>query len=360
MTRFTTRTRAWSASLAIAATISTVSGDEWIQVKDIGGRKLTVKIEKVEGDNVKFSTKNGKSYTYPISKFSVADQVALRKWKPRASSESTVKENSVLKRVGARGATTIYRTKHFEFEVVGSARAAQLKNLAPVFEATHWAFSKLPVSVELKPANSHFKVRFYALTSDFEIASGESLAAGRPAIYNLSDDILVAPLERLQASPGLRREIGFALLGQRLHTWPPWLAAGITEYLAAASYKDLDGDMKKPLANVVRYLDKTYNLSGENLPMLSPSAVVKLDYSALWDEAADGIKNRSSALLAFYYFAHLDRKGEGLDGYVRAIRTNTAPGEALALLTNGREPARLEDELVVAFLSKKLRIAFIR
>ena len=111
---------------------------------------------------------------------------------------------------------------------------------------------------------------------------------------------------------------------------------------------------------MIAYLDEVYGLSGKTIPMVSPFTVLGLNYSTLRTDSLEGNKGRSSALLTFYYFAHLDRKGKGMDNYLLAIRTKTAPDEAATALLNGREQMRLEDDLKVAYVPKKLRIAFIQ
>jgi hypothetical protein len=312
----------------------------------------------VEGDRVKFSTKNRKSYTYDITKFSVTDRLTLRKWKP--TEKNPVEEDSKLNPAKSEEGHTAFRSKHFEFDIIGDTTADQLAGFVPIFEAVHWAFSKLPVDLKPKPAESHFKVKLYTSYKDFEIASKESLTEEQPAIYNLDKDIFLAPIDRLKPSPLLTREIAYALLGERLATMPPWLAVAVTEYLAAAPYKDLALNQKDPLANTIAYLNKSYGLSAKTIPMVSPFTVMGLNYKTLRDSGLEGSKGRSSALLTFYYFAHLDRKGKGMDAYMLAIRTKTAPDEAAAALLNDRNQAKLEDEFKVAFVPKKLRIAFIQ
>ncbi len=350
----------WTAILALALSLASASAQEWTEVKDNKGRKLTVKIEKVEGDKVTFSTKNGKSYTYAITKFSVTDQLTLRRWKPSASSASPVKEDSKVEEISSSDTASVFRTKHFEFDIVGNAQKGQVAAFAPIFEAVHWSFSSLPVSLEPKPKESHFKVKLYVSESDFEISSQETLAPDQPAVYNLDKDMLIAPMERLRQSPALIREIAFFMLGDRLTTLPPWLAVGITEYVAAAPYRSHGLDFEDPLANMVAYLDTSYGLSNKTLPMLSPVTVMGLDYGALRGTGLDGNKSRSSTLLTFYYFAHLDRDGKGLTDYMRALRAKTAPDEALALLANGRESLQIEDQLKIAYVPKKLRVAYIK
>lgn len=359
MKKFHRRSRV-GAVLFLTASLSCLWADEWTEVKDIQGRKLTVKIEKVEDDEVTFSTKNGKSYTYPIDKFSLIDQLNLRQWKPPRTTANPVKEDSELQKVETSDLDSVFRSKHFEFQILGEAEAEQIETMVPVFEAVHWAFFDLPVSLEPKPAESHFKVRLYLTESDFEISSQETLGRDQPAIYNLSKDVLFAPIGRLKPSPALTREIAFSLLGERLTTLPPWLAVSVTEYLAAAPYQDHKLNLEDRLANMLRYLEEVYGLADKTMPMLPPNEVFARDYSTFRAEGLEGNKSRSSALLAFYYFAHLDGKGEGLTNYVRAVQTNTAPDEALGALTRDREPLRLQDDIKVAYVPKQLRIAYIK
>lgn len=351
-----------AAGLAVLLLTTSAPAEEWTEVKDNQGRTLTVKIESVKDNQVTFSIKNGKSYTYPITKFSITDQVTLRRWKPAPGSDSPVKEDSKVEAVSASDTSSVYRSKHFEFELIGGGTEAQVTRFAPLFESVHWAFSSLPVEIDPKPAESHFKVKLYASESDFEIASQETLAENQPAIYNLGNDTLLGPIERIKPSAALTKEIAFAMLGEKLNTLPPWLAVGLTEYVAAAPYRDHALDLKDPLANMVAYLASEYGMTSKSVPMLSPTSVLSLDYNALRAPGLEGSKSRSSALLTFYYFAHLDGEGKGkaLEGYLLALRTQASPEDALGRLTGGREARLVDDGVKVAYIPKKLRVAFIK
>lgn len=354
----------WSVCLATMGilTFGSLAEEPWKEVKDIRGRTLTVKIEKVENDNVTFTTKNGKTHTLAITKFSLTDQLAFRKWKPAPGSTSPVKADATLAEVKSTDTQTVLRTKHFEYDVVGQAKADQIEEIAQFFEAIYHAFSELPIDVTPKPAESHFQVKVYLTDSDFEISAQEDLGAEQPAVFNLGKNQLLAPLPRLKPSPALAREVAYTLLGQQLETLPPWLAVAVTETIAAAPYqKDaLIVDMNDPLANMKEHLAKVYGLTAKTIPSLPPTAVAALDYRKLRAEGLEGNKSRSSALISFYFFAYLDRKGKGMENYMRAIKVGTAPDEAFATLANEREADVLGDALKVAYLPKQMRIAFIQ
>lgn len=337
-----------------------VQAEDWIDVKDIKGRKLTVKIENVDGDDVTFSTKNGKTFTYKITKFSVVDQLALRKWKPPVGSSSPVEENAKLGAESDTAAGKIYKTKHFEFEVIGEAAKAKVAEVAPHFEAVHWAFQQLPSNFSPKPADSHFKVKIFAKRADFEIAAQEKLAEGQPAIYNLSKDVLVAPLETLESSSALTREVAYLLLGSRLTKLPPWLAVAVTEYVASAPFEKNSLNLEDPFKNMSAHLAAVYGLADRNIPMLKPSEVLTLNYSSLRSAGLEGNKARSSALLTYYFFSALDSKGKHMERYLSALNAATSPDEAMAALANERDEAQLADALRVGYVPKKLRVAFIK
>lgn len=334
--------------------------EDWIDVKDIKGRKLTVLIENVDGDDVTFSTKNGKTFTYKITKFSVVDQLTLRKWKPPVGSNSPVVENAKLGAASDTAAGKIYKTKHFEFEVIGEAAKEKVAEVAPHFEAVHWAFQQLPSNFTPKPAASHFKVKIYAKRGAFEIAAQEKLAEGQPAIYNLSKDILVAPLETLESSSALTREVAYLLLGSHLTKLPPWLAVAVTEYVSSAPFEKNTLNLEDPFENMSAYLSSVYGLANKNMPMLKPSEVLTLDYGSLRADGLEGSKARSSALLTYYFFSQLDAKGKTMERYLGALSASTSPDEAMAALANERDEAQLADALRVAYVPKKLRVAFIK
>ncbi len=349
------------SAIALLPTPPSALAEEWTEVKDIKGRKLTVKIEKVEDGQVTFSIKNGKTYTYAIEKFSVTDQLTLRRWKPSESTSNPVEEDAKLTQVRSSNTETAFQTKHFEFQVVGpSADEKKVEAFAPAFEAVHWAFSFLPVSLEPQPKESHFQVKLYLTETDFEVATQEMLREDQPAVYNLGKDVLLAPIGRVKPSPALTREIAFLLLGERLNSLPPWVAVAVTEYLAAAPFDGKSLDMKDPFENMLRYLGEAYGLTNKTMPMLEPSTVWALDYASFRSDGLEGKKSRSSALLAFYYFAHLDCDGKGMESYLRGLRTGLSPDEALATLTNDRDEALLNDDLKVAYVPKKIRIAYIK
>lgn len=333
---------------------------EWMDVKDLKGRKLTMKVEKIDGDEVIFTTKTGKTFTYKITKFSVVDQLALRKWKPPAGSDSPVEEDAKLEEVKATDVGKIFQTKHYEFEVVGPVTETQLEAVTPHFEADHWAFKQLPSQFAPKPAGSHFKVKLFAKKSDFEISEQDQLPQGQPAVYNLSRDVLVAPIDTMESSAALTREVAYLLLGSRLEKLPPWLAVALTDYLAGAPFKKTYLDFEDPFANMLAHLGEAYGLANKNVPMLKPSQVLTMGYNQLRQTGLEGGKARSSALLTYYFFTFLDSKGKPMEGYLRALKTNTVPDEALAILANDRDETQLADALRVAYIPKKLRVAFIQ
>ncbi len=319
-----------------------------------------MKVEKVDGDDVTFTTKIGKTFTYKISKFSVLDQLALRKWKPPVGSESPVEEDAKLDEGKATEAGKIFKTKHYEFEVVGAVKETQLEAVATHFEAVHWAFKQLPSQFAPKPAGSHFKVKFFEKKSDFEISEQGQLPEGQPAVYNLSRDVLVAPIDIMKSSAALTREVAYLLLGARLETLPPWLAVALTDYIASAPFEKTYLDLEDPLKNVLAHLGSAYGLTDKNVPMLKPSQVLTMGYKQLREAGLEGDKARSSALLTYYFFTFLDGKGKPMEGYLRALKTNTASDEAIAILANDRDETQLADALRVGYVPKKLRVAFIQ
>jgi hypothetical protein len=232
--------------------------------------------------------------------------------------------------------------------------------VAPHFEAVHWAFKQLPSQFAPKPAGTHFKVKLFEKKSDFEISEQDQLPEGQPAVYNLSRNVLVAPIDTMESSAALTREVAYLLLGSRLTQLPPWLAVALTDYLASAPFKKTFLDLENPFKNMLAHLDKAYGLANKNIPMLKPSQVLTMGYDQLREQGLEGSKARSSALLTYYFFTFLDGKGKPMKGYLRALKTNTAPDEAMAMLANDRDEAQLADALRVAYIPKKLRVAFIQ
>ena len=94
--------------------------------------------------------------------------------------------------------------------------------------------------------------------------------------------------------------------------------------------------------------------------MLKPSQVLTMSYKQLRQAGLEGAKARSSALLTYYFFTFVDAKGKSMESYLSALRTNTAPDEAMAILANGRDESQLADALRVGYVPKKLRVAFIQ
>ncbi len=351
---------AFVIAVLVVAAFHSQAEEPWITVKDLAGRELSVQIQNVEGDKVTFKTKNGKTYTYDIKKFSGNDQLRLKKWKP--ATVNPVIKDAELKRTGTSQNSTTYQTKHFEFEVLGGEPDFdKLKEVAVVCEATYWGFENLPLNLTPKPQDSHFKAQFFVKDSDFEISAQETLAEGQPAVYNLGDDLIKAPMSKLEANAGLVREVAFALLGKRLESFPPWLSVALSEYIASAPFENKRLKFDDPFANMTSYLESAYEISGRNLLMLNPDKILELNYPTLRSQALEGSKSRSSALMLFHFFAHLDGKGDGgaLRDYGLAIRTNSEPDKAVETLLGSRDLAKLKDDIKVAFVPKKVRVAFI-
>ena len=314
-----------------------------MDVKDVQGRALSIKVESVDGDKVTFATKNGKTYTYEITKFSVVDQLALRKWQPPVGSDSPVIEDAKLTEGKETAGGMNFQSKHFEFETLGAVSKELVEEVSPHFEAVHWAFMQLPTDVKPKPAGTHFKVKLFAERTDFEVVSKEKLGEGQPAVYSLGDDTLSGPMGLVKSGPALSREIAYLLLGERLTTLPPWLAVAIAEYVASAPFKENRLDLVDPFPNMLAHLDSVYGLRDKNMPMLKPTEVMALDYGKLRADGLEGDKARSSALLTYYYFTFLDGKGKGMERFMLAMKTKTPPDEAMAILLNERNEAQLAD-----------------
>ena len=134
----------------------------------------------------------------------------------------------------------------------------------------------------------------------------------------------------------------------------------MTDYLAGAPFKKTYLDFEDPFANMLAHLGEAYGLANKNVPMLKPSQVLTMGYKQLRQTGLEGGKARSSALLTYYFFTFLDSKGKPMEGYLRALKTNTVPDEALAILANDRDETQLADALRVAYIPKKLRVAFIQ
>ena len=354
--------RLFAACVLCLSFVTLQAEEAFAKVKDIKGRSLSVQIIKVEGGQVTFNTRQGKTYTKPLATFSVQDQLKLKKWKPSKNKTNPVIEDSKLQLKSSSDGQTVFCSKHFEFQIFGAAKVDQANAFAPVFEATYWAFEKLPIQLTPVPSRSHFVVKIYPTESDFEVASREKLEEGQAALYNLDQDVLLAPLEKLKPGEALVKEIGFALLGKRLATMPPWMAVALSEYLAAAPLQNQALNLDKPLANVTKRLKEVYSLTDKTIPMLAPGAVLELDYDTLRKAGLNGEKSRSSSLLMLYYLGHLDGKGKAknLQDYWRAIRINATAEESAEALLGGRSPDKLQDDMRVAYITKKLRVAFIQ
>ena len=333
--------------VAAALSFSVICGlsQEWRTVENTKGQKLKIIIESISDGKVTFKTRDGKEHTLALTKLSKADQEALADWKPSRS--KTIKDDSKVMMAVGNDRQTIFRTKHFEMEIIGSAKAEEMRVFAPALEATYWAFEQLPLKLMPKPKDQHFKLKIYLKEDEFNIASGETLAEGQVAVYNLAEDIIKAPLGRLKPSPALIGEVAFALLGKRLNQLPPWLAVAISEYLAAAPFKNGQLDLTDPLSNIQSYLAKTYGLSDKDVPILAPEAVLRADYSTFRSDQLDGAKSRSSALVLFHFLAFIDGDGDASNfkSYFTAIRTNTPLDEANKVLMATRTEEAFKDDL---------------
>jgi len=139
----------------------------------------------------------------------------------------------------------VYETFHFRFRTDVDLGTSLMKDLARVFELTHYLHSKSPFGILAKPEHDLFEAKLFGRLKDYQAAGGLPGTAG---VYIRKRKVFLAPLEVMgvRAAAGgwkivsredydtstVVHELTHMLTHDMLDNLPLWVNEGFADYIA--------------------------------------------------------------------------------------------------------------------------------
>ncbi len=335
----------------------------------------------------------GKEKRIRISKLSEEDQQFIKEQQKKGGKHqvnknfnakwpgSTVMEDKLRARMVKEDEATgefIYETSHFRFISPAQLSLQTVSEMGRVFEGTYTACKSIPLNFPCRRFNVNKEVdetqqgesdeqeekmlaRLFLTMEDYnrEVGPGHTGSAGlyrTPEILVPFDSLGIVKRGRSYSkAAGSKLETDtlihelthqMSLLGATYEV-PIWFAEGVAEYARLATYKSGRFNFKGVKANIKPYIIGGPGVSGRQLgnSFSAPSMEKFLNQSASEFQAAQGDTiqfNYGFSALLFYYFAHLDGKGDGarLKRWMRELQETQRRG---VLVRADASPAELAE-----------------
>ncbi len=385
-----------------------VDTDEDAVILLIKGKEKRIRISKLSDEDQEYiKQQQKKGGKHQVNKNFTA------KWPSSTVMEDKLKARAVSE--DEEKGEYIYETSHFRFYSPEKLALQTVSEMGRVFEGTYTACRMIPLNFPCRRFNVNKEVdetqqgeaddgeekmvaRLFLTKADYDREVGPGMA-GSAGLYR-TPEILV-PFESLgivkrgrtySKAAGSKLETDtlihelthqMSLLGATYEV-PIWFAEGVAEYARLATYKSGRFNFKGVKSNIKPYIIGGSGVSGRQLgsSFSAPSMEQFLNMSAQKFQSAQGQAtqfNYGFSALLFYYFAHLDGKGDAarLKRWMRElqetqrmgvrVRANASAAEIEAAkrklntmqaeyhydkLLDGREWSELEEEF-----SKKIKKA---
>jgi hypothetical protein len=362
------------------------------------GRTLNARISGIDDGKVLLLPSNGNT-PVPVftHKLAGTDRAAVDAWvppgrrAPGANAEITrnpsgwpltvalkedpaftvVEENREAKRY-------VYRSDHFEFTSRQPLNLKIVREFSRLFELTYETVAALPLRLDPEPPRGYYQVVLFATNAQYVAAGGPKRSGG---LYRGSTGEVMVPLPSLgvrklpsdrwimedhKDNQPLLHEVTHQVMGPWLTVLPMWLIEGAAEYVAAARCS-----MRSKLTlhaspdNLFTFLREQMGVPNRAIDMRHPQRLMVMDFDKWQRDLAgrDGIKNYYSAMLLFYYYAHLDGDGTGrhLMDYFKARVASETPDDDTAdrdaHLLRGRTWEELWSDIARALAAYKVKLS---
>lgn len=362
------------------------------------GRKLNARISGIEGGKVLLMPSNGSS---PVPVLTQAlrgtDRAVVDAWVPpgrrTAGTNVEITRNPagwpitvVLKEDPAFTVVEedrnerryIYRSDHFEFSSRERLNNQIVREFSRQFELTFETVAALPLQLDPEAPRGYFKVVLYSTHAEYQAAGGPKESGG---LYRGSTGEVMVPLPALgvervgdrwkmqdrRGNQPLLHEVTHQVMGPWLTVLPMWLIEGMAEYVGAGRYSVRRLTLHSGLDNVFAFLRDQMGVPDRKIDMRHPQRLMVMNFEKwqgdLAASSSNGIKNYYSAMLLFYYFAHLDGDGTGrkLMAYFKARVASRTPDDDTAdrdrHLLRGRSWEKLWEDLARAFAPYKIKLS---
>ena len=360
------------------------------------GRTLNARISGIEDGRVLLMPANG---TTPVTIITQAlhstDRAAVDAWVPPARRAAGVNAEItrnpsgwpltvVLKEDPAFTVVEenreerrfIYRSDHFEFSSSERLNGQIVREFSRLFELTFESVAAMPLQLDPEAPRGYFKVVLFSTVAQYVAAGGPARSGG---LYRGSTGEVMVPLPSLgvkrtgqrwmmdnrEGNQPLLHEVTHQVMGPWLTVLPVWLIEGSAEYMAAARYSVRKLTLHAGLDSILGFLKDQMGVATRDIDLRHPQRLMAMDYDKWQHDLAygDGIKNYYSAMLLFYYYAHLDGDGTGraLMAYFRARVASRSPGNDSAdrdkHLLRGRTWEALWNDVARALAVYKIKIS---
>jgi hypothetical protein len=277
----------------------------------------------------------------------------------------------------------IYRSDHFEFTSRQRLNGRIVREFSRLFELTFETVAALPLRLDPEPPRGYYQVVLFATNAEYTAAGGPKKSGG---LYRGSTGEVMVPLpslgvrkqraghwtmENLGDNQPLLHEVTHQVMGPWLTVLPMWLIEGTAEYLAAARYSAAARYDAGKLTlhagpdNLFTFLREQMGVPGRAIDLRHPQRLMVMDFDKWQRDLAgrDGIKNYYSAMLLFYYYAHLDGDGTGrhLMDYFKARVASPTPDDDTAdrdaHLLRGRSWDALWNDIARALAAYKVKLS---
>jgi len=398
--------------------LALVYGLAWLQIALVGaaadsriwtdnqGREVTASLADVDGAEVVLRLEDGRKATFPIADLSADDQAYVESMADSLDTPSTPANDS--QRPSPDAATGnwnapwpntvrisptiaietdteedgeevryIYRSPHFEFTCDARLGPGVVQRFAIIFEATHAVMKEIPLNHRrtFSAHDEHFKVQLFENTEDYFRAGAPRGSAG---VYMGGKDLIMIPLSSLGVIPfgsGYRYDhdrSNTTLIHELVHQLmenivmqASWYIEGSAEYVASIPYRSGTFNLRSHRRALVDYVTAfgSRNSGGRNLgdeiSMPSLEQFMNLSYQEFAGGAAAN-RNYGIAALLFYYFAHIDKEGDGsgLKAYTRALQDGMNEKEAQKFLLADRAYNQLQEDFSAAWRASGIDFKF--
>lgn len=387
----------YSAHVVLSFLLCCSASLEARQWTDVEGRTLQAEFVSAGADDVTVRLPDGRTASLPITRLSEEDRQFVRMaLKSHKAAKGGVDEPlnfdapwpSDVRLAGDPQIRTVledkenrkfvYESAHFRF--VSDVRLSKqvVRSFSVMFECTYEYCRALPLAISGGVrTDGLFQILLFEKKEDYFKAGGPRGSAG---VFATGLHAVMVPLESLgvrKVGNGYmldRNASNRVLVHELTHQLTPleylqnganaWFIEGLAEYVAATPYRPGVFRVKSNFDDIVEYAtgyakdDKQGRAMGREFSAPPLRKFMLMSYRDFTGNNANF--NYGFGLLLTTYFFHLDGKGtgDGIKGFLKAIRSGKSGAKAMESLLAGRTFEQLQEDFAKAWKRKGLKITF--
>lgn len=363
----------------------------WTNIK---GKTIKGIPVKKNDTSVTIRLSNGKTATISLNQLSQEDQAFTLAWAQQPPSDKPAVQanfndpwptsvrvplDQEITLIKEEDGLYTYETKHFSFVVDAKVSLKLMKTLSSMFEATLEANCALPLNFHCRFTKENLIEKFPVILYSDRLTFQEKSGADDQNDGLYSKGVVHVPFDAVGIKKaGSQYTIGregkpHLIVHEITHqmTLPApnrpgvqfcsWFAEGIAEYVGFTTYRNGTfnfGQTKQNLIPTVTEFGRRGNYGrgiGKDFQITSLKKFITQSYDEFY--AGDRNSNYGIASLLFYYFCHIDGKGDAtrLKKYVQSLQEGKSTDEAISVLLDGRTWSDLAKE-VEAGMKKVLKL----